>query len=56
MDDQPTKFTEANALLHVQAEDDDAAREVLNDLMPGERRILLKAVYRMADLIEEMDE
>jgi hypothetical protein len=54
--EQPTPYDEANALLHITSDDDEAAREVLGRMSPAERRILGAAVDRLSDLIAEIQE
>lgn len=45
-----TNYTETEALLAVQSEDEDEARRIIDDMLPGERRRLAAAASRLASL------
>ena len=48
-----TPYTECNALLAVVNEDYDAARFIIADMLPGERRALITQAHVLADLIQQ---
>jgi hypothetical protein len=45
-----TNFTESEALLAVGVEEIDAAREILDDMLPGERRRLIETCNQLSNL------
>ena len=51
----PTPFTESNALLAVAEGDLDEARRLIVTMLPVERRRLIEAAHKLADLLQESD-
>lgn len=51
----PTQYTEANALLAVTLNDLKQAREIVAEMLPGERARLRDACYELAKLLRECE-
>lgn len=49
----PTNFTEANALLAVVRGEIDIARQIIDEMLPGEGRALAEQAHELADILGE---